>query len=129
MPTSSQAFAVVAHALGSVNPEDGNAVDGFYETVFPAYPEAVRELVSDFVISQTSVPSTEDLAALREAVSELYDEAALTSGPIAGRVTARSGRRSRRRLGPIVVEAEEAGTEASREEPDVASTQQLREQG
>lgn len=79
MPTSSQAFAVVAHALGSVNPEDGNAVDGFYETVFPAYPEAVRELVSDFVISQTSVPSTEDLAALREAVCELYDEAALTS--------------------------------------------------
>ena len=129
MPTPPQAFAVVAHALGNVDPEDRTAVGGFYEHVFPSYPDAVKELVSDFVISQTSVPSTEDLVALREAVSELYDEAALTSGPIAGRVTARSGRRSRRRLLPIVVEAEEAATEAPRKEPDVASTQRLREQG
>ena len=74
MPTSSHAFAVVAHALGNVDPEDGMAVDGFYENVFPAYSEAARELVADFLISQTAVPSTDDLAALREAVNALYDK-------------------------------------------------------
>ena len=74
MPTSSQAFAVVAHALGNVDPEDGGAVDSFYEHAFLVYPEAVRELIADFVISQTGVPSTEDLAALREAVKGLHDQ-------------------------------------------------------
>ena len=70
MPTPGQAFALVAQALGAVDPNDAAGVRAFYELEFPRYPESVRELVSEFIIGQTGVPSIENLTALTAAVNE-----------------------------------------------------------
>ena len=70
MPTPVQTFALVAYALGAVDPNYADGVCAFYELEFAKYPESVRELVSEFIIGQTGVPSTENLTALRAAVGE-----------------------------------------------------------
>lgn len=68
MPTPSRAFAVVAHALADVDPEDKVAVSLFYERTFTGYTQPVRELIADFLVGQTDVPSGQALKCLKRAV-------------------------------------------------------------
>jgi hypothetical protein len=78
MPTPSQAFAVVASTLAGIDPEDREAVSQFYETKFVKYPSKTRELISDFLIGQTHVPSDDALLALKQAISA-QNKAAVSS--------------------------------------------------
>lgn len=80
MPAPRRAFAVVAHALAAVDAEDREAVGRYYETEFTRYPNAVRELIADFLVGQSGVPSDGALAALKRQVeTRLHPETALAA--------------------------------------------------
>jgi hypothetical protein len=81
MPTPSRAFAAVAHALADVDPREREAVATFYHRTFINYPMAVRSLVSDFLVGQTSQPSALDLKAFKNAVALRLQELPSVEAP------------------------------------------------
>ena len=75
MPTPPAAFAAVAAALsGGTDPLDAAAVEQFYRRRFTAMPDALRELVAEFLMAQTGTPAPEELAKLAAAVAATQAE-------------------------------------------------------
>jgi len=92
MPTSDNAFAAVAVALGGVDPNDGQAVQDFWRVDFLGMSAAAREIIGDFLIASTTAPSTAELHRLR-----LHIEASDADSPppeaMAGRLAGFMARR------------------------------------
>lgn len=68
MPTHPAAFAAVASGLAGVNPDSPEAVETFYQKVFPRYGDEAKALILDWLTAAVEAPSEDDIAALVKAV-------------------------------------------------------------
>src|ERR1700728_4760959 len=68
MPTPPAAMARVAAVLADVDPQDRNAASKFYQSRSSGYPTPVQELIADFLVGLTGLPTEAELRKLKEAV-------------------------------------------------------------